>query len=71
MKPLKIRPSMVFASMNRKDEMKPFDGSKRTRWVGGLTPGWFDVSFDRMVRLLRLEMETQKNSWFSWKMSAI
>ena len=53
---------MVFASMNRKDEMKPFDGSKRTRWVGGLTPGWFDVSFDRMVRLLRLEMETQNNS---------
>ena len=62
MEQLTIRPYMVFASMNRKDEMIPFDGSKRTRWVGGLTPGWFDVSFAHMVRLSRFEMETQNNS---------
>lgn len=63
MEQLKTASFTLFAHDNRKDAYKMLDGNPRTKWVGGLTPGYVDISFNRMVRLQRLELDTQKNSY--------
>ena len=63
MKELHLTKSMLFAHDNRADAGKMLDGNPRTKWIGGLTPGYVDVSFAQMIRLQAVELQTQNNSY--------
>lgn len=60
---IKIDRNMIFANENNEDTFKAFDGKSRTKWVGGLYPGYVDISFGAFFQIKGLKIETDKSGY--------
>lgn len=54
---------MIFANENNDDAYKAFDGKSRTKWVGGLYPGYIDISLGAFYRIKGLKIEANKQGY--------
>lgn len=60
---IKIEKNMVFASSNSDNAYKAFDSNPRTKWSGGIYPGYVDINFDCYYQISRLKIETNKKGY--------
>lgn len=51
---------MIFAGSNNKNAFKMFDGSARTKWVGGQFPAFFDVDFGEVFSVDKVVLGCSK-----------
>ncbi|MGN1195904.1 MAG: alpha-N-acetylglucosaminidase TIM-barrel domain-containing protein, partial [Acutalibacteraceae bacterium] len=58
-----IESDMIFASSDNDNASKAFDTKLRTKWTGGLYPGYVDINFGCYYQISGLKIETAKKGY--------